>query len=277
MGLRGSILCRTHPCPRLGVNPPLPAPSLVLLALLFGLGAALLVVAVVDVNLLVVAIGAVLVIVAVRLRSQVQPHAGPNAGDTDDGEGGASETSEAGRDEPSQTGVEHRGDADDGGDDHADSPVDNARLVMETADEVAAADEDGETLHGSGYQLRDAASGDLIDSRNLTLRRDGAQVIALEIASDQADELQADELAPGQSVVLVPHRGPGGRVDGIRVFDEVIDHLAGWLPDEAAKELAGELRRGTLPARSLYEWRDSTGQRRGLTVVVHRPDVITDG
>lgn len=276
-GLRGSIACRTRPCPRLGVSPPLPAPSPVLVAVLFGLGAALLVLGVVDVNLLALAIGAVLVIVAVRLRSQGQQRAGPEAADTDDADDGASDASEAERDEASQTGMERRGETDDGGDDRAASPGDEGGLVMEAADEVTAADEDAETLYGSGYQLRDTTSGDVIDSRKLTLRRDGAQVIALEIASDQADELQADELAPGQPVVLVPHRGSGGRVDGIRVFDEVIDHLAGWLPDESAEELAGELRRGTLPARSLYEWRDSTGQRRGLTVVVHRPGVIPDG
>lgn len=253
----------------------MPALSLVLPAALFGLGAALLVVGVADVNLVALGLGVVLVVVAVRLRSRLQQDGGVDAGDGAGGEEASAPTAASSR--AAGAARDHR--PDDGGTAPAgdDQGAVDAKFVVETADATTDVGEDGETLHGSGYQLRDAASAEPVDSRALTLARDGAQVIALDIAADPADELQADELAPGQPVVLVPHRSPDGRVDGIRVFDEVVDHLAGWLPDEAAKELAGELRRGPMPARALYEWRDSAGRRRGLTVLVHRADAVVDG
>lgn len=264
--------------PRLGVSPPLPALSAVLLAALFGFGAALLVVGVADGNLLSLALGALAIVVAVRLRSQWRREGGADAGD---GETGASGSRAAADDAASPTGEERQGEEAD-----RDAELDRAAepdtaegdggFLVETAATVTEASKDGETLHGSGYWLRRVASGELVDSWELTLARDGVQIIPLEIAADQAEELQSDELAPGQPVVLVPHRSAEGRIDGIRVFDEVVDHLAGWLPDEAAKQLAGELRRGTLPARSLYEWLDATGRRRGLTVLVHRQGAVVD-
>lgn len=238
-----------------------------LLAALFGFGAAVLLVGVFTGDLLALAAGGVLVVVALRQRQHLQQESS--------GAGGSHERGAAG-DPSDATGAEAQPgeDAGRGGEDDTAS-VDPDGLVVEAAEEATTAGEDGEPLHGSGYRLRHVTTGEPVDGAQLRLRRDGAEIIALEIA-DPADELQADEFAPGQPVVLVPHRSPEGRVDGIRVFDEVIDHLAGWLPEKTAAELAGELRRGTLPARSLYEWRDAAGRRRGLTVLVHRSGAIVD-
>lgn len=243
-------------------------------AALFGLGAALLVMGVVDMDLVALGLGVVLIVMAVRLRSRLRPESDAAGGE--DGKGARAPTpaarsgaAGAGRDQtPSDEDIAAAGDAPTGVD---------GTFVVEAADATTEVGEDGETLHGSGYELRHADSGEPVDTGGLTLARDGAQIIALDITADPADELQSDELAPGQPVVLVPHRGTDGRVDGIRVFDDVVDHLAGWLPEEMAKELAGELRRGPMPARALYEWRDSAGRRRGLTVLVHRADAVVEG
>lgn len=237
-----------------------------LLAALFGFGAAVLLVGVFTGDLLALAAGGVLVMVALRQRRHLQQESAGADGPTGRGGGDPGDVA-AGEGQP-------EGSDGLGGEDDTAS-ADRDGLVVEAAEEATTAGEDGETLHGSGYRLRRVRTGEPADSGQLRWRRDGAEIIALEVA-DQADELQAEEFAPGQPVVLVPHRSPEGRVDGIRVFDEVIDHLAGWLPEKTAEELAGELRRGTLPARSLYEWRDATGRRRGLTVLVHRSGTIVD-
>lgn len=268
MGARGSILCRTLRDSRSGVSRPLSARSPVLLAALFGFGAAVLLVGIFTGDLLALAAGAVLVVVALRQRQQLQQESGAPGGPDDRG-GGAGDPSDAATGEAQPDEGEGLGGEDDAPGVGCDG------LVVEAAEEATKAGEDGETLHGSGYRLRHVTTGEPADGGQLRLRRDGAEIIALEVA-DQADELQADEFAPGRPVVLVPHRSPEGRVDGIRVFDEVIDHLAGWLPEKTAEELAGELRRGTLPARSLYEWRDAAGRRRGLTVLVHRSGTIVE-
>lgn len=241
------------------------ARSPVLLAALFGFGAAVLLVGVFTGDLLALAAGGVLVVVALRQRQHLQQASGAGGGSHDGGDaGGPGDAAEA---QPGEAnGFDGENDA---------AGVDRGGLVVEAAEEATKTGKDGETLHGSGYRLRRVTTGEPADSGQLRLRRDGAEIIALEVA-DQADELQADEFAPGQPVVLVPHRSPEGRVDGVRVFDEIVDHLAGWLPEKAAEELAGELRRGTLPARSLYEWRDTAGRRRGLTVLVHRSGTIVD-
>ncbi len=242
-----------------------------LLAVLFGFGAVLLLVGVFTGDLLALALGGVLVVMALRQRHHLQQEAGA-AGGSDDRGGAAGDASGPDTAEPR---LGER-DEEDGLGAEDDAPgVDRDGLVIEAAEEATKAGEDGETLHGSGYRLRHVTSGEPVDGGKLRLRRDGVEIISLEIA-DQTDELQADELAPGQPVVLVPHRGPEGRIDGIRVFDEIVDHLAGWLPAETAEELGGELRRGTLPARSLYEWRDAAGRRRGLTVLVHRAGTIVE-
>lgn len=247
------------------------ARSPVLLAALFGFGAAVLLVGAVTGDLLALAVGGVLVVAALRQRYHLQQQA--------DAAGGSGDRGDAAGDPSGPDTAERQpgdGDEEDGVDGGGDVPAtDGDGLVVEAAEEATKAGVDGEPLHGSGYRLRYVTTGELVDGGKLRLRRDGAEIIALEIA-DQDDELQADEFAPGRPVVLVPHRGPEGRVDGIRVFDEIVDHLAGWLPADTAEQLAGELRRGTLPARSLYEWRDAAGRRRGLTVLVHRAGTIVE-
>lgn len=278
VGARGNILFRTLREPHSGVSRPLFARSPVLLAALFGFGAAVLLVGVVTGDLLALAVGGVLVVVALRQRHHLQPQATAAGGSDDRGAGDPGEPGKSGESGDSGTAEPQpgEGDAEEGVGGEDDAPgADRDGLVVEAAEEATKAAEDGETLHGSGYRLRGVTTGEPVDAGKLRLRHDGAEIIALEV-TDQDDELQADEFAPGRPVVLVPHRGPEGRVDGIRVFDEIVDHLAGWLPAESAEQLAGELRRGTLPARSLYQWRDAAGRRRGLTVLVHRAGTIVE-
>jgi hypothetical protein len=249
---------------------PVPTSVIVLVAALFGLGAALVMLGITSGDWLAVLVGAVIVGLVVRTRRQItqrlagsEQSAGEAATADDDSAapGGARDLSEAGdaeADDPAQA-----------------SPVGEQGLGLQAGEATTISTDGGEVLAGSGYAVSDVATGGTIAAERLVLARDGAQAVRV-MASAEPDqaELDADALAPGEALVLVPQRSREGRVEAVRVFDEAIDHLVGWLPDDLAPRLSGDLRRGTLRATSLYEWRDDAGQRRGLDVLVHRADVL---
>jgi len=253
-----------------------PTSVIVLVAALFGLGAALVMLGITSGDWLAVLFGVVIVGLAVRTRRQITERlAGSDqsagdaatAGDADTADddsaapGGARDLSEA-------------GDAEADGPAQA-SPVGEQGLGLQVGEATTISTDGGEVLAGSGYAVSDVATGGTIAAERLVLARDGAQAVRV-MASAEPDqaELDADALAPGEALMLVPQRSREGRVEAVRVFDEAIDHLVGWLPDDLAPRLSGDLRRGTLRATSLYEWRDDAGQRRGLDVLVHRADVL---
>lgn len=272
----------------------MPTSVIVLLSALFGLGAALVFLGLTEGDLVSLVVGAVVVGLGVRMRRQVKQRLTQAAGEANgevaaDQQSAAQETASQQR-APQETASQETGSSGSAGpsgqalsapdDEPADgeaSPVGDDGLVLGDAEPATLAVDGGETtLHGRGWCLRDAASGEVVAPERLVLSRDGAQVVRV-ITEHPDEELQADELAPGEALALVPQRSRDGRWEGVRVFDDGIDHLVGWLPEEVAAGMGTELRRGGLRARSLYEWRDDAGRRRGLDVVVHRPDAVAGG
>lgn len=234
---------------------------IVALAVVFGLAAMLLLIGVLTLDLLSLAVAALLLWLGLRLRAQAQAR-GP--GPESDVSGQA--TLGAARDDPAP--------ADDEPD--PDDDVDTAALELAVAHEATSVSDEGVALHGSGRCLRRHATGEPVEPATLDLDRDGARTLRVVTPPDQRDELQADDLAPGQPVALVPERAPG-QAPRVRVFDDTVDHLAGWLSEPDAAAVAPLLLRGaSVRALSFYEWRDDDGRRCELSVLVYRPDVLVE-
>jgi hypothetical protein len=128
------------------------------------------------------------------------------------------------------------------------SPSDRLRIWLERGE--------------SGYWLRDAATDEALkwDAR-------GLRVVKLAGSSYRADALQDDAFAPGKRLALV--REPDNEHDpnAVAVFDESRSLQAGYVPADVAPEL-----RGDEQAVSLWEFRDETGARVGLRVLLAPAD-----
>ena len=127
--------------------------------------------------------------------------------------------------------------------------------------------ERGELEDGSGYWLRDAASGDALSWRDERLAAAGVRVLAVAGASYRAGALQDEAFAPGRELALVPEPENEHDPHAIAVWDAGRRLQAGYVPAEAAGELALPLQ-----AVSLWEWREA-GRRVGLRMLVAPPSV----
>jgi hypothetical protein len=114
----------------------------------------------------------------------------------------------------------------------------------------------------SGYWLRDAATGDALRWDDDRLR-----VVKLAGASYRAEALQDDAFAPGHRLALV--REPGNEHDpnAVAVWDSDRRVQAGYVPAEVAPLLQGDEQ-----ALALWEFRDESGQRIGLRVLIAPSD-----
>jgi hypothetical protein len=114
----------------------------------------------------------------------------------------------------------------------------------------------------SGYQLRDAESGDALKWDDERLR-----VVKVAGASYRLDELQDDAFAPGRRLALV--REPENEHDpnAIAIWDADRRLQVGYVPAEIAPEL-----RADEQAVSLWEFRDDDGLRVGLRVLLAPAD-----
>ena len=113
----------------------------------------------------------------------------------------------------------------------------------------------------SGYWLRDAATGDAMKWDDPRVR-----VVKLAGASYRAEALQDDAFAPGRRLALV--REPDNEHDpnAVAVFDASRALQAGYVPAEIAPSLEGDEQ-----AVSLWEFRDESGARIGLRVLLAPP------
>jgi hypothetical protein len=111
---------------------------------------------------------------------------------------------------------------------------------------------------GSGYWLRDAATGDAMKWDDPRVR-----VVKLAGASYRADALQDDAFAPGRRLALVPEPDNEHDRNAVAVWDAERRHQAGYVPAEVAPEL-----RGDEQAISLWEFRGEDGRRIGLRVLL---------
>jgi hypothetical protein len=114
----------------------------------------------------------------------------------------------------------------------------------------------------SGYWLRDAATGEALRWDDDRLR-----VVKLAGASYRAEALQDDAFAPGRRLALV--REPGNEHDpnAVAVWDGERRVQAGYVPAEVAPLLQGDEQ-----ALALWEFRDESGQRIGLRVLIAPSD-----
>lgn len=110
----------------------------------------------------------------------------------------------------------------------------------------------------SGYWLRDAATGDAMKWDDPRVR-----VVKLAGASYRAEALQDGAFAPGSPLALV--REPENEHDpnAVAVFDGGRRLQAGYVPADVAPSLRGDER-----AVSLWEFRDASGARVGLRVLI---------
>jgi HIRAN domain len=127
--------------------------------------------------------------------------------------------------------------------------------------------ERGELEGGSGYWLRDAASGDALAWRDGRLVAGGARVVTVAGTSYRADALQDDAFAPGCDLALVPEPDNEHDPHAIAVWDMAQQVQAGYVPADVAPELVLPLQ-----ALSLWEWREG-GRRVGLRMLVASPRV----
>jgi hypothetical protein len=115
---------------------------------------------------------------------------------------------------------------------------------------------------GAGFRLRDAATGELVRGEDPRSR-----VIKVAGVSYRLDALQDDAFAPGRRLALVPEPDNEHDPHAIGIWDVERRLQAGYVPAEAARELAPPLR-----ALALWEWRED-GRRVGLRVLVTPPAV----
>lgn len=110
---------------------------------------------------------------------------------------------------------------------------------------------------GSGYWLRDAASGDAIRWDDPRLR-----VVKVAGASYREEALQDERFTPGRRLALVPEPENEHDPNAVAIWDAERRLQAGYVPAEVAPELTGGEQ-----ALSLWEFRE--GDRRvGLRVLI---------
>jgi hypothetical protein len=110
----------------------------------------------------------------------------------------------------------------------------------------------------SGYRLRDAATGE-------AMRWDDARVRVVKLAgaSYRVEVLQADTFAPGRRLALVPEPENEHDPHAVGIWDAERRLQGGYVPADVAPDL-----RGDEQAVALWEFRDETGRRIGLRVLL---------
>ncbi|HSC92749.1 MAG TPA: HIRAN domain-containing protein [Gaiellaceae bacterium] len=111
---------------------------------------------------------------------------------------------------------------------------------------------------GSGYWLRDAASGEPVRWRDERLL-----VVAVAGASYRLEALQDPSFAPGSPLALVPEPENRHDPDAIGIWDAGRRLQAGYVPADETGRVPPAAQ-----AVSLWECRDDGGRRVGLRVLI---------
>jgi hypothetical protein len=143
--------------------------------------------------------------------------------------------------------------------------------IMLAEDVYSFVDEDGETVHGTGYR----PIGDDGEPVFGFMRRDvdyaahGVRACNVAGVSYRHHELQSDEFAPLGRLRLVPD--PSNSYDGnaIEVRSSDGKLMVGFIPRETAAEMAPCFKRdGPWEAMSVWEWRTVSRGRIGIRVLM---------
>jgi|SRR5215211_159717 len=131
----------------------------------------------------------------------------------------------------------------------------------------------GRPLHGYGYALRDDRDRALSWDEGV-LAANGIEVAKLAGTSHRLDVVQDPAFAPGSRLTLRPD--PGNRYDehAVGVWDAAGKLQAGFVAGDRSKDISDRLRRERLEAYSLWEWRDESGQRCGLRMLLCPPGAL---
>ena len=129
---------------------------------------------------------------------------------------------------------------------------------------------DGEQLDGHGFGLRDE------DDRALAwddpiLADAGIFILKIAGTSYRLADIQDERFAPGSSLSLRPDPKNQYDPNAIGVWDASGKVQAGFIPAESAEALGKRLTQEKLEALCLWEWRDESGRRCGLRMLIRPP------
>jgi HIRAN domain len=127
--------------------------------------------------------------------------------------------------------------------------------------------ESGDPLHGYGYALRDehdrAFSWD-----DEVLASQGVDVVKVAGTSHRLKAIQSDDFAPGSRLTLKPDPTNEYDRNAVGVYDGSGRVQAGFVPAEQSEDFSRRVRRERLDAFVLWAWRDKSGKRCGLRMIV---------
>jgi hypothetical protein len=138
------------------------------------------------------------------------------------------------------------------------------RLEADVATRVA---DDGKELLGRGYVICDCRTGSPLGDDDFFFRIGGGIVTDIVGVDGHLDDLQRAEFGPGRALSLA-RRSPGGAEDCIDVMDAGRTLVCGRLPADAADVVSLYGTDGYDAALALWEWRNASGTRVGLRVLL---------
>jgi hypothetical protein len=125
----------------------------------------------------------------------------------------------------------------------------------------------GELVDGRGFELRDEHDRSIRwDDRRLA--SSGITVLKVAGTSYRAEALQDEAFRPGSRLTLKRDRANEFDPHAVAVWDAGGRIQVGFVPRESAGEVAGRLERASLDAWSLWEWRNESGRRVGLRMLI---------
>jgi HIRAN domain len=138
-------------------------------------------------------------------------------------------------------------------------------------DDYSFVDEDGQTVHGAGYQPVDDDGDPIFGFRDQDFggAAHGARACKVAGVMYRPHEVQSDEFAPGRRLRLVPNPANAYDHNAIEVRTSDGRLMAGFIPRAIAAEIAPCFGRdGPWEAMSLWEWRAVSRGRIGIRVLM---------
>lgn len=129
----------------------------------------------------------------------------------------------------------------------------------------------GEAIEGRGFGLRDGDDHAVFwdDPR---LAQNEICITKVAGVSFRASNLQRRAFAPGNALALVPEPANEHDRNAVAVWDAARKHQIGYVPRGLCADIARRLNGGErMDALSLWEFRDESGKRCGLRVLIAPP------